>query len=214
MSNKWLIALLVLLAGAYGATQLFELGTKKRNFRATLVEIDKDKVNKLTLYPQALGGKSLTFTKADSTWTMAEEAGTPVNIEASQVTSLLAALETIKPSRLAATDAEKWVTYEVTDDKGTRVTVEEAGKKSLDIYIGKFSVKQLKPQVGGQQNPMMGGQQQPDITSYVRLHGENQTYATNGLLSMTFNRKAEDFLPKPPPTPVDSSGVDSVGVGQ
>ena len=61
----------------------------------------------------------------------------------------------------------------------------------------------------GMQGGMQGmGGQQPQVTSYIRLQGEDEVYAINDMLGFLFNRKAENFLPPPPPTP-DSTAVDT-----
>jgi hypothetical protein len=64
------------------------------------------------------------------------------------------------------------------------VVVKEGRKTTLDLYIGRFDYQQ--PQGGYQQGY---GQNQFSGTSYVRKHSEDEVYAVEGFLSMSFNQK-------------------------
>lgn len=222
MKNTTLIILLLLLIGAVAAIQ-FLGGDKERSFRTEIVELDTAKVTSISLFPRANEGKEIKLTRQDSTWSVQQEDGSIETANQDAVNGLLGTLLTVKPKRLAAKSDAKWEQYEVTDSKGTRVKVREGDKEVLDLYIGKFSVKQNQggnPQLGGQQLPPQfaggGGQQpQPTLTSYVRVSGEQETYAVDGMLNFAFNRKPEDFIPAPPEPAVSDStaaAVDSLGI--
>ena len=60
----------------------------------------------------------------------------------------------------------------------------------VDLVIGKFSYKQ------GPAQPGMGGQPNISGLTYVRNTSEEETFATEGFLSMTFNRDFNSFRDK------------------
>ncbi len=208
ISNSFLAILLLALIGFFAANYFFGKD-KKRTFKKDLVSIDSAKVSSIVLYPTAMEGKKLTFEKQDTTWTVAKEDSTAEEANQDLVNYMLGSLMQMKTKRLATTKQEKWEEYQVAEKGGTRVQVMEGSDKTLDLYVGKFSMQQ-KPQVPGggqQQNPMQmqQQQQQPNMMTYVRLDGENEVYAVDGMLSMALNRKAEDFVaPEPEPAAADS----------
>jgi len=207
-SNSFLAILLLALIGFFAANYFF--GTdKKRSFKKDLASIDSSKVTSIILHPTAMEGKKLTFEKQDTTWTVAKEDSTAEAANTDLVNYMVGSLLQLKSKRLATTKKEKWEEYQVAEQKGTRVQVMEGSDKTLDLYVGKFSMQQPKPQAPGQQpNPMQmqqQQQQQPKMLTYVRLNGEDNVYAVDGMLSMAFNRAAKDFLaPEPEPEVVDS----------
>jgi len=93
---------------------------------------------------------------------------------------------------LAARKKDKWEKYQVTDSLGTRVILKDKSGKSLgDFIVGKFSYKQPPAN-----QPNYGGQNNISGYSYVRSSGKPETFATDGFLSMIFNRDFNSFRDK------------------
>ncbi|MFH1000663.1 MAG: DUF4340 domain-containing protein, partial [Bacteroidota bacterium] len=99
----------------------------------------------------------------------------------------------LKPERVAATKEDKWVEYKVVDSLGTRVKFKKGNEVLADLYLGKFSYQQAQNQYQQYANQRGGGTK---MTTYVRLANENNVYAVNGFLSMTFNREPNLFRDK------------------
>lgn len=99
-------------------------------------------------------------------------------MDESRISGLFKTLTGIKPMRLAAKNPDKWKEFEV-DTSGTRVKVNEGDKKTLDIIIGKMSFS--------------GGR---NVETFVRLEGDDETYAVEGYLEGTFNAGADEWRNK------------------
>jgi hypothetical protein len=74
-----------------------------------------------------------------------------------------------------AKDPSKWKEYQV-DSAGTRVQVFEGKNKSLDLMIGRFGV-----------------QGQRSFFTYVRLYEENEIYAADNFMGISFGTTASDY---------------------
>ena len=68
LSNTALITIFIALAGIIAWVNFSDSKDEKRNFRKELVSIDTSKVTELLLYPQALQGKKIKFTKQNDGW--------------------------------------------------------------------------------------------------------------------------------------------------
>ena len=191
LSNTVLIAIFFALAGIMSWIYFSDSKDEKRNFRKELVSIDTSKVTELLLYPQALQGKEIKFAKQSDGWLLSSE-DTSAVLEKQAVDALVNNLLQVKPKRLAARSEAKWQELEVDEAKATRIKVKEGSDITLDLFIGKFTFQQAEG------NPNMPPQQQqPIMTSFVRLAGDVDVYAVDGILSMMYNRQVSDFLPKP-----------------
>lgn len=162
-----------------------------KTFKSELFVLDTSAVQTMKLYSKAQNHEEIQFVRNTGVWTITK-GGISSSMPANQMSSLLQSVATIKPKRLAARSKDKWEQYQVNDSLGTRLVLEDkSGKSLVDLMIGKFSYKQL-PQQPGQFN------QQPNISglTYVRNTADAETYATEGFLSMTFNRDFNSFRDK------------------
>jgi hypothetical protein len=148
----------------------------ERNFKAKFFEVDTAKVSAIILKPRG-EKEDIRIVRTGKSWNL-ESKGKTYKIEKNAVAQMLYELATMKPDHVAANDKSEWGTYEVTDSAASRVKVEEGGKQVADFLIGKVSFQQYQQ------------------TSYVRLPGEDDVYAVNGFLAMTFNRRADDLRDK------------------
>ncbi len=163
----------------------FGNGKANSSFKSELVTFDSVSVTHITIYPKG-GGEPISFEKKNSQWFVSGEDG-EYNADNGQIKNMLSLLSGLKAKRLAAKEKDKWGKYELTDSLSTRVKIADNEKDLADLCIGKFSYTQA-PQSG---NPYM--QQRGIMTSFVRLNGEDEVYAVDGFLGMTFSRSAKDF---------------------
>ena len=196
LSNTALITIFIALAGIIAWVNFSDSKDEKRNFRKELVSIDTSKVTELLLYPQALQGKEIKFTKQNDGWLL-NSSDTSAVLEKQAVDGLVNNLLQVKPKRLAARSEAKWVELEVDETKATRIKVKEGNEITLDLFVGKFTFQQAE--ANPNMPPQQQQQQQPVMTSFVRLAGDTDVYAVDGILSMMYNRQVADFLPKPTP---------------
>ena len=217
-SNTLLIGILGLLVALVALMLLKDSKKGKSTFKEEIVEIDVDAVTAVYLYPQSNGGQEVKLLKdATGNWTVIDETGMEQPGDSTRINGLVAAIESIKPQRVVSKNKDKWEEYKVEGSETTRVKVLEGDKTTLDLYVGKFSVGQPKPTPGGndprQQMQMQQQQQRPELTSYVRLGGEDAIYAVDGMLSFSFNQGASSFVQAPPePTLEEGEGADSMNV--
>ncbi|MCK4661371.1 MAG: DUF4340 domain-containing protein [Bacteroidales bacterium] len=177
-----LLAVIIALVLIVLVIKYFDSKNGERTFKSELVSIDTSKVSLIKIIHR-LKENELILVKKNTTWKLRIE-NKEVNADEEAVQNILSELIKLKPKRVAATAKEKWEDYEVTDSLSTRVIVEEDGKVVSDLLIGKFDYKQ---------DPMT---RRTQMTSFVRLTEENEVYAVDGFLSMTFNRDANTFRNK------------------
>ena len=175
-----LIVTLVVLVGVFFLLQV-QNKKKESTLNMDLVKIDTAKVTAVYLYPQAEKGKELVFRKTNKGWRISDgKIDAPV--EPGTVKNLLAGVINIKPKQLAAKGEDKWKEFDVTDSTATRLKIMEGDKKTLDLYIGKFTVnRNPNARYGGYNRGITG-------TSYVRAGDGKEVYAVDGFLAMSFNQ--------------------------
>lgn len=215
-SNAILIGVLGLLAALVALMLLQDSKKSNSTFKEEIVGIDANAVTSILLSPQSNGGQEIKIEKDGSgNWTVTDETGATQPGDSSKITSMISMIETIKPQRVVSKNKDKWTEYKVEGSESTRLKVIEGDKTTLDMLVGKFSVGQPKtpPNAGNltpQQQMQLQQQQQqrPEITSYVRLEGEDAIYAVDGMLSFAFNQGASAFVIAPEPAMEDSTLVE------
>ena len=176
MKSKTLILILILLVIILGANYYIENKKGDRTLLADFIEADTSEITAFRIYPNEFGKKEVKFLREDNHWAV-EYDGKHVKADKSTMMSMLRDLQDLKPSRLASTSEKKWEKYEVTDSLGVEAKIEVEGEMVSDLIFGKFDYNQ----------------QTRSAASYVRINGENETYAVKAYLSMTFNRKPDAF---------------------
>lgn len=178
---KILISIFVVLAIILVITTIVDSKKKRATFKSVLIDTDTTSISKIYIQSKtAPDGYELM--KKDSAWYVSVE-NKEYPVEQRTMANILQQLDLVKTKRVAAKSKDKWSEYEVTDSLGTFVTIYENGTVVSNFVVGKFSFTQS-------QNPY---QRQPDVHSYIRLLDENEVYLVDGMLSMTFNRRAQDF---------------------
>jgi hypothetical protein len=156
-----------------------------RSFKSNLTHIDTASVTRITIAPR-FGKSTIELFKKDQLWRVKID-DRNYTADPSAIKGMLSNLAALRATRIAAKSKEQWTNFEVTDSAATHVIVNAGIKTVANIYLGKFSYQQPK-----NANPYMY-QQQGKMTSYVRLSGDRQVYAVDGMIALSFNRDANDF---------------------
>lgn len=178
--NRILLIVFIVLAGILVVSKFIRSKRADRTFKAELVLVDTSRVTKIRLYPRSENKEEILFIRSGNEWSV-KKGDIISDAGKESVENLLSEIIRIKPQRLAANSKEKWKDFHVTDSLATRIKIEEDGKETLDLMIGRFSYKQ-------QNNPYAAyGRSNISGITYVRLAGEKEVYAIDGFLSMTIN---------------------------
>ena len=177
--NIVLIIAFLVLAGVVAFTQFSDSKKSKRTFKEEFAVIDTAVVNEILLYPKAENHNEIKLLKVGDSWEL-QSSNLKTEADQNSVQGIINTLTTIKPQRLAATSKQKWEEDQVNDSLGTRVKILENGKTVADLMIGKFSFQQ----------------QTKSGTTYIRDFNEDEVYAVEGFIAMTFNQKASSFRNK------------------
>lgn len=178
-SNKSLLLLLVVLVAVVAGIKYFDSQKGERNFRSELVDdVDSAKISGILIYPKSKKGEEVKLTKEGAEWKVKITDSKSQTVDSTRISGLLKAILALKPTRLAARTTDKWKDFEV-DTTGSRVVVKQGDKTTLDIIIGKFNFS--------------GGR---DVETFVRLSGEDETYAVNGFLDGSFNTGIDAYRDK------------------
>lgn len=187
LDPKWLLAIFIGLLIIVVAVTLFDKKAtinRDHTFNSSITSIDTAKVSAITIFSKAKK-EPIELTKSDNKWQI-KIGNKQFGADENYLKNMVMTLGTLEATRVVAKGKEMWAEYEVTDSAATHVIVKESKKVTADIYIGKFTYKQP-----ANANPYM--QQRGTLTSYVRLAGEKEVYAVDGVLSMAFNRDPNDF---------------------
>ena len=172
VKNIRLIAVLIVLVLVYAGLKLFKNTGRSKSFREELVLIDTSKVNRIFI---SKPGSAFEVSKENGQWKVSIPGNKKVDATATSVKNALGSLLRIKPDRIATKDPEKWVDYQV-DSSGTRVQVFENNASTLDLVLGRFGVH---------------GQQQ--FHTFVRLFEDNEVYAANNFMGISFPSDPKGF---------------------
>ena len=183
-SNKNLLIVFAVLLGAFLLIRFLNSSKNRGNFDKNVVNIDTAQIKSISILPKASEDEITIFQNVSNEWRV-KQGEKEYEAMDNTINSLINTLSTIKAQRLAARSSEKWADYELTDSAATRVEVEMEGE-NLVLLIGKFSYKQ-------NQNPTQYSQQRGRAISYFRLDGQEEVYACDGFLNMTFNRDINAF---------------------
>ena len=175
ISSLHLLGILAVLILIYFGMEYFGGKSRSKSFREELVEIDTAKVSKILIDSQ---GEMLDLNKEQGQWKVSIGNGNYAGAQNSSIRNALSSLERIKPSRIVAKDPSKRKEYQV-DSAGTRVQVFEGNDASLDLVIGRFGV-----------------QGQRSFFTYVRLYDENEIYAADNFMGISFGTEASDYRNK------------------
>jgi hypothetical protein len=181
INNRTLLIVFLGLAGILVLARVFTAKKVERTLDADLVEIDTGRISTIYIYPQAEQGSELVFSRRGIAWIVSKDE-LSVPADKYSIGNALDELLNLKADRLVARSEEKWPEFHVNDSLGTRVLVKEGKKITLDMIIGRFN---YQPPPGGYSGY---GQQYGTGITYVRNSDEDEVYAVEGFLAMSFNQ--------------------------
>lgn len=177
MNNRNLLIIFVVLLAIYGLSRL-NSSKRQSSFDADLITLDTAQVNNVVIRPKG-SETEITLKREGDAWLVSNG---QLSAEAvpSAVQSILGALTNIQAKRVVAKKSEKWADYEVDEGNGTRITVYRDEKVLEDFIVGRFSFNQ----------------QARSGVSYVRINGEEEVYAVDGFLTLTFSQGFDSYRNK------------------
>jgi len=94
------------------------------------------------------------------------------------VGNALVMLNQLPTESVVATTESKWAEFKVDEKQAIHIQLFVGGKQVEELYVGKFEFKQIPAEPGKQPQTRM--------TTYVRMLGDDNVYAVNGLLRSNF----------------------------
>jgi len=158
--------------------QIIRRSGGERNFKDKLFEVYTAKVSAIIIKPRS-EKTEIRLVRSGNVWTFTTKNKT-YKAEKTVIEGMLLELSRMKAERIAATDKSDWAQFDVTDTLSTRVKAEQGGKLVADFLVGKFSYQQSNQ----------------SAYTYVRLYNEDEVYAVNGFLAMSFNKSVNDLRNK------------------
>lgn len=166
-------------------SQLLGNGHKNQSFNSQLTDFNVDQVNGVVIIPK-VNGEEVRFEKQGQNW-MVSQGDQTFNADNKQIANMLESIAHLKAKRLASKNESGWEKYKVTDSLAVQVDVSGDDGELAHLYIGKFSYSQPPKS----QNPYQ--QNQGVMTSFVRLADEEETYAVDGFLKMSFDKDIKNY---------------------
>jgi hypothetical protein len=159
-------------------SQVISYNKGERNFKRLLFDTDTTKISSITIKTK-LAKQELELVKDGKDWNVSDK-GKTYKVEKSTIRSMIMEIYNMRAERLAAIDKSEWNTFQVTDSLATHVKVKQGNKVVADFLVGKFSYSQ---------NPQK-------FNTFIRLSKENEVYAVDGFLAMTFSKQLNDVRNK------------------
>lgn len=181
LSNKILLAGLVVLVGIFAASRFFRSPGLESNLRKDLLTLDTAKIDEIKILPSKERTEELRLVREGNLWKVIK--GTRQEpASKTSVKNLLSSLNMVA-QQMVSRKKEKWEEFNV-GTNSTHVTVFNEGNKLADFHVGKLGFTQNSS--GG-----FGGSY-----TYVRLSDEDQVYSVDGFLEPTFNSTFNDWRDK------------------
>jgi len=178
--KNWLITLGVLVIVIFAVKYL--KSSKKSSFRTKIVEIDTTKVSLIEIYQGKKIADAMDLLKKEDKWYVKQN-NEQYSANKKSIKNLISEILQIRPERLAAKSKDKWKKYNVEDSSAIHLLIKEDNKTTLDLLVGRFSAEKSN-------NPYS---QRPDMYTYVRVNGENETYLVSGFLSMALSTEVSRY---------------------
>ncbi len=148
-----------------------------RSIKDVLVQVDTSAVDRLIITNK--NAIPIELERTNVGWT-ATQNNITVNATNQSINGLLSSIIRIDPLSLVSKSKEKWSDYEVDDMTGRKVEIFSNGKKIDGFYAGRFNFNQNTR----------------SAKTYLRKADDDDVYAVDGFLSMTFDRQIDDFRDK------------------
>lgn len=180
IDSKTLIIILVGLLALY--VVLDYTSENERNFKSQLTDFSTDEVTKIEYSKEGDSENRITLERKDKGWITTQREKT-FSADSKRISRMIAQLHRLSVDRIEAKGKDKWENYKVNDALSTRVKMYADEELLTDIFIGKFSFSQPESR---QQSPNQRRPNRQNMTTYVRLAGEETVYAVKGFLSRLF----------------------------
>lgn len=180
LNLKTLLIILVVVLGIY--LILDYTADNERNFKSQLTSFDKDDVTRIEYYKKGDYKNSIIINRKKNGW-FVDKNNKEFPADSNRIKRMIDLLHNLSVDRVEAKNKERWKKYKVSDSLSTRVKMYSDGELLTDIHLGKFSFSQPPNQQNMQQQRKRSRQ---DMTTFVRLAGEQPVYGVEGLLSMSF----------------------------
>ena len=185
LGNKSLLLALVLVLAVFGLARYISNKKGENTFKTAIIpSIDSARMNGMIIFPNsmmpgqrrgkvAIESLPFIFSRKGKEWYISKGNVSGLAQQRS-AQYMMNQLEHITPDRLASDNPADWKEYNVNDSLGTRVVFLYDKDTALDVIVGRFSYVPDRKQA----------------ISYIRIAGQKEVYAINGMLSMNIN---EDF---------------------
>ncbi len=182
MFKKLNTTILVIILGVLIAlaiiSQIISNHRGDRNFKRLLFDTDTTKISSIIIKTK-LAKEDVEIVKDGKLWHVKAK-GKIYSVDQGIARSMVLEIYNMRAERLAAMDKSEWVKYQVTDTLATHVKVKQGNKLVADFLVGKFSYSQ---------NPQK-------FNTFIRLSKEDEVYAVDGFLAMTFSKRLDDLRNK------------------
>jgi len=177
-SNLVLIIIFGVLLLAVAVTYIAKNIKGERSFRDDIIEYGADEISRIIIQSQP-SGTPIELYREDTIWKL-QSGEVRYAADQDMANNITEELALITPDRLVANKKALWGEYDVTDTSGIKLTLFRTKKSKTGLIIGRFSYNQTtrKP------------------STFLRLEGENEVFAVEGYLGMTFNRGIDGLRDK------------------
>jgi len=170
-NNRTLLIVFAVLLVAFLVVEGVKLTRGERTFRDDIIEYEADQISKITFNTKGPVAVAVELYKEDTTWKL-KAGGKEYAADQEMANGIAGELAYITPERLVANKKDLWKDYDVTDSAGTRLTIYGPKKAKTELVIGRFSYNQST--------------RQP--VTFLRIGNDNEVFAVEGYLAMTFGR--------------------------
>ena len=176
INNRRLLIIVAVLVVALGALIVKDYFKGDRSFRKFVLTIDTAQVVSINISAGVTNSKNIKIFNDEGKWRVSDNSHN-FSADPGMIKNIVNELASLKIETLAATAKASWTEFEVTDSAAIKVSVQEKGEKAATtLLIGKFTY----------QRPENPYDRQGKLSSYVRIAGEEETYAVQGFLRMNF----------------------------
>lgn len=178
-NNRLLLIIFGILLVAVVANQLVKSSRGDRTFRKDLIEYPAEDISKIIFHSSGFATEGIELFKEDTLWRLRSE-GKEYPADQSLAEGIAGELAILEPERLVANRKEAWSDYDVTDSAGIKMTISGPKISTTDLIVGRFAYNETSRQ---------------PIT-YVRLANDNEVFAVEGYLGLSFTRGLADLRDK------------------
>ncbi len=178
-NNRVLLIVFAVLLVAAGANQLIRSSKGERSFRKDIIDMKVNDIKKISIFPKNSGNRNVEIERVDTVWKLKFD-GKMFAADQQMINGIADELANMAPERLVVNRRDLWKEYDITDSAGVKVVIYGNKNQKTEITLGRFSYNQdtRKP------------------TTFIRVDNEQEVYAVEGYLSMTFNREINSLRDK------------------